>query len=403
MLIGGERIYLDHAATTPVADEVVTAMLPFLSEHWGNPSSPHGRGRAARQAIDDARDRLAAVLGCAARELTFTSGGTEADNLALRGVLQRWGAERGRHVVVSSVEHEAVLATAAALQAYGDAELTVVGCDGSGRVDPERLAAAVRRDTVLVSLMLANNEIGTVQQVATAARMARAANPQVLVHSDAVQALGRLPLRPADLGVDLLSASAHKCYGPKGCGLLYARWGTHLTAQLEGGGQERGRRSGTENVAAIAGFAVAAELVEHEREHEAPRQAGLRDSLEAAVVAGARGVRIAAADAERLPNLSALLVSGASSEALVAGLDLLGVEVSSGSACSSGAAQRSHVLEAVGEDPADTALVRVSLGRGSTPAQVAEAAAAIVSAVARSTAEPAAAPTARPRKVHSGR
>jgi cysteine desulfurase len=364
-------------------------MLPFLRDTWGNPSSAHGRGRAARNAVDDARDRLAAVLGCASRELIFTSGGTEADNLAVRGVLQRWGTERGRHVVVSAVEHDAVLATATALRSRGAAEITVVGCDEQGRVDPERIAAAVRTDTVLVSLMLANNEVGTVQDVAAAARLAHQRNGHVLVHSDAVQSLGRMRVDPEELGVDLLSVSAHKCYGPKGCGLLYARWGTHLGAQLEGGGQERGRRSGTENVAAIAGFAAAAELVEAEREEQVPRQSALRDSLEAALLDGAPRTRIAARAAERLPNLSALLVDGAASEALVAALDGDGVEVSSGSACASGAAQQSHVLTALGDDPRATALLRISLGRDTTATDVTEAGARILRAIAVATGEDA--------------
>lgn len=348
-------------------------MLAVLRENWGNPSSPHGRGRRARSTVDDARDRLAAVLRCAPRELTFTSGGTEADNLAVRGALQRWGGERGRHLVVSAIEHEAVLTTARLLGSRGEAEVTVVGCDGAGRVDPERVAAAVRDDTVLVSLMLANNEIGTVQDVDTAARLAHERNPHVLVHSDAVQALGRLAVDPAALGIDLLTVSAHKCYGPKGCGLLYARWGTHLGAQLDGGGQERGRRSGTENVAAIAGFAVAAELVAAERPAQAARQAALRDSLEAAILDGAPSARVAAAAAPRLPNLSALLVDGASGDALVAALDIAGLEVASGSACASGAAQPSHVMAAIGEDPAATALLRLSLGRDTSEADVLEA------------------------------
>jgi cysteine desulfurase len=363
-------------------------MLPFLREHWGNPSSPHGRGRRARSAIDDARDRLAAVLRCAPRELTFTSGGTEADNVALRGALQRWGGERGRHLVVSAIEHEAVLTTARMLGIRGEAEVTVVGCDGAGRVDPERVAAAVRDDTVLVSLMLANNEIGTLQDVATAARRAHERNPRVLVHSDAVQALGRMAVDPAGLGVDLLTVSAHKCYGPKGCGLLYARWGTHLGAQLDGGGQERGRRSGTENVAAIAGFAVAAELVETERSVQVARQAALRDSLEAAILEGAPRIRIAAGSAPRLPNLSALLVDGVAADALVAALDTAGLEVSSGSACSSGAAQPSHVMTAIGEDPAATALLRLSLGRDTSEADVALAAERILAAIQVAGARP---------------
>jgi cysteine desulfurase len=377
-----------------VAPEVIDAMLPWLREHWGNPSSPHGRGRRARSAVDDARDRLAAVLRCAPRELTFTSGGTEADNLAVRGVLQRWGAERGRHLVVSAIEHEAVLTTARTLAARGRAELTVVGCDRSGRVDPEQVAAAVRDDTVLVSLMLANNEIGTVQDVAAAANLARRRNPRVLVHSDAVQALGRMVVDATALGVDLLTVSAHKCYGPKGCGLLLARWGTHLDAQMDGGGQERGRRSGTENVAAIAGFAAAAELVEAERVGQVARQSGLRDLLEATILGSAPRARVAAGSAPRLPNLSALLVDGASGDALVTSLDLAGLEVSSGSACSSGAAQPSHVMTAIGEDPRATALLRLSLGRDTSESDVVEAAERILAAIAVADTRPAAAGSA---------
>lgn len=386
-LSGGEltdvaRIYLDHAATTPVAPEVLEVVHAALAESWGNPSSAHTRGRAARALVDGARDRLAAVLGCAPREITFTSGGTEADNLALRGAVQRWGPERGRHLVVSAIEHEAVLETAAALASRGEAEVTLVGCDSGGVVDPERVAAAVRSDTVLVSLMLANNEVGTLQDVARAAALARSVNPAVLVHTDAVQALGRVPVDVAALGVDLLTASAHKCYGPKGAGLLYARWGTHLGPQLDGGGQERGRRSGTENVAAIAGFAAAAELAVAEMDAEQPRQKALRDRLETLVTADS-SVRVAASAAPRLPHIAALLVDGAPAEPLVAALDQEGIELSSGSACSSGAARPSHVLEALGVDPATTALLRASLGRGTTPSDIDAAAAALRRAVER--------------------
>lgn len=389
-LTDGGPIYLDHAATTPPAGMVIDAMLPYLRDHWGNPSSAHARGRRARSAIDDARDRLAAVLGCSARELTFTSGGTEADNLAIRGTLGRWGAERGRHVVVGAVEHEAVLATAHALAGQGDCEVTVVGCDSDGRVDAGEVAAAVRDDTVLVSLMLANNEIGAVQEVASAAEAVRRRNPRTLVHSDAVQALGRLPLDLDALGVDLLSLSAHKCYGSKGSGLLYSRWGTFLRAQLEGGGQERGRRSGTENVAGIVGFAAAAELVERERATEMARQRVLRDRLEAAVTAASPGVRVAAARADRLPNLCTFLVDGAATEVLITALDQAGVEASGGSACSSGAVRDSHVLRAIGEDPRQTALIRCSLGRGTTEPAVDLAAERIIAVLRTATCTPVA-------------
>jgi cysteine desulfurase len=389
----GRRIYLDHAATTPPAAEVIDAMLPYLRADWGNPSSPHARGRRPRGAIDDARDRLAGLLGCAAREVTFTAGGTEADNLAIRGTLGRWGAERGRHVVTSAIEHEAVLATAHALADQGDCELTVVRSDSNGRVDPGELAAAVRDDTVLVSLMLANNEIGTEQDVAAAARAVRQRNLHTLIHTDAVQAFGRLPVDVTALGVDLLTLSAHKCYGLKGIGLLYARWGTFLRAQHDGGGQERGRRSGTENVAGIVGFATAAELVERERAAEMDRQSALRDRLESAVCAVLPAVRIAAEGAPRLPNLSALLVDGASTEVLIAALDQAGVEVSGGSACTSGAVRDSHVLRAIGEDPRHTALIRCSLGRGTTEEEVTLASATIVASVTQATRMPSAVAT----------
>lgn len=389
----GRRIYLDHAATTPPAGEVIDAMLPYLRADWGNPSSPHAHGRRARGAIDDARDRLAGLLECAARELTFTAGGTEADNLAIRGTLGRWGAERGRHVVTSAIEHEAVLATAHALADQGDCELTVVRCDSNGRVDPTELAAAVRDDTVLVSVMLANNEIGTVLDVAAAARTVRQRNPRTLVHTDAVQAFGRLPVDMTALGVDLLTLSAHKCYGPKGVGLLYSRWGTFLRPQQDGGGQERGRRSGTENVAGIVAFATAAELVERERAAEMPRQSALRDRLETAVLTALPAVRIAAEGAPRLPNLSALLVDGASTEVLIAALDQTGIEVSGGSACASGAVRDSHVLRAIGKDPRQTALIRCSVGRGTTEEEVNLAATAIVAAVAQATRTPTAVAT----------
>ena len=374
------RVYLDHAATTPVADDVIEAMLPYLREDWGNPSSSHARGRTARNALDDARDRLAALLGCAPRELIFTAGGTEADNLAIRGSLARWGEERGRHVVVTAVEHEAVLATVHALAADGLCEVTVVASDNAGRVDPAAVAASVRDDTVLVSMMLANNEIGVLQDVARTAELVCDRNPLTLVHCDAVQALGRVPVEVEALGVDLLSLSAHKCYGPKGVGVLYARWGSYPRPQVDGGGQERGRRSGTENVAGVVGFAVAAELVTREQAAEVSRQSALRGVLEELVTASGR-VRVAAAQAPRLPNVAALLVDGASTEALIAALDLAGVEVSGGSACASGAVRESHVLRAIGEDPEATALVRCSLGRGTTEEALRDAAVKLVATV----------------------
>jgi cysteine desulfurase len=292
-----QPIYLDHAATSPLDPEVRAALLPWLGELFGNPSSAHLHGRRARAAVDAARDRVASATGCASREVIFTSGGTEADNLALRGVLERWGPERGRHLVVSAVEHEAVLATARGLAEAGRADLTVVDCDRRGRIDPAAVAAAVRPDTVMVSVMLANNEVGTVQDVPAIAAAVRARNPRVLVHSDAVQALGRLPLGLDALGVDLLSLSAHKAYGPQGVGALVARHGTFPAAQITGGGQERERRSGTENVAGIAGFGVAAELAERSREADARRLHELAGRLTNLLVETVPGVEPTGASA----------------------------------------------------------------------------------------------------------
>ena len=279
------RIHLDHAATTPLAAQVLDEMLPYLTTTQGNPSSVHGSGRAARSAVDAARDRLAAVLGCAQREIVFTGSGTEADNLALRGVLERWGAERGQHLVVSAIEHDAILETARHLEDSGVAALTVAGCDRECRVSPERVAAAVTPATALVSVMFVNNETGAVQDVAAVAEAVHRRNPRTLVHTDAVQALGRIPVDPAALGVDLLSLSAHKIYGPKGVGALWVRHGIALAAQSTGGGQERNRRSATENVAGIVGFAAAAELADRMRAEEAGRQASLCRRLVAAILA----------------------------------------------------------------------------------------------------------------------
>jgi cysteine desulfurase len=375
-------IYLDHAATTPLDPEVRAAMLIWLGDRFGNPSSVHAYGRAARAAVDEARDRVAAAAGCAPREVTFTSGGTEADNLALRGVLERWGPERGRHLVVSAVEHEAVLATAEALAGAGRAELSVVGCDRSGRVDPAEVAAAVRPDTVLVSVMLANNEVGTVEDVASIAGAVRDRNPRALVHSDAVQGLGRLRIGLDALGVDLISLSAHKAYGPQGVGALVARHGVFPAAQLSGGGQERGRRSGTENVAGIAGFGVAAELAERRRENDVAGLTPLAGRL-TNLLSGIPGVEPTGDPTRRLPGHCSFVVAGCRSDLLLAVLDELGVCASAGSACSSGAPVPSHVLSAMGFGELAGCALRLALGRSTTEADVDAAAARVGVAVAR--------------------
>jgi cysteine desulfurase len=378
------RIHLDHAATTPLAAEVLEEMLPYLTTTHGNPSSVHESGRAARAAVDAARDRIAAVLGCAQREIVFTGSGTEADNLALRGVLERWGAERGRHMVVSAIEHDAILETARHLAEAGGATLTIAGCDRDCRVTPESVAMAVTAETVLVSVMFVNNETGAVQDVAAIAEAVHRRNPRTLVHTDAVQALGRLPLRPEALGVDLLSISAHKIYGPKGVGALWVRNGVALAAQSTGGGQERNRRSATENVAGIAGFAAAAELAERVRLVETARQATLCARLVAAVELQVPDAVVTAAGTTRAAGFAAFALPGVRSDVLLAALDMDGVEASAGSACASGAPLPSHVLRAMGyPDDLAAGALRCTTGRSTTEAEVDAAASLIVGAVLR--------------------
>ena len=375
--------YLDHAATTPLAAEVLGEMLPHLRQGYGNPSSAHAAGRAARVAVDQARERLAGALGCLPREVVFTAGGTEADNLAIRGVLERHGAQ-GRHLVVSSVEHDAVLKTAEHLAETGRAELSVVGCDSRGVVDPEAVAAAVRQDTALVSVMLANNEVGTVQDVAAIAGLVRARNRRTVVHTDAVQGLGKIPVDVDALGVDLLSVSAHKVYGPKGVGALYVRRGTVLDPQVTGGGQERGRRSGTENVAGIVGVGAAAALVTAELDTEARRVGVLAERLVEEVAGELPDTVITGAGAARLPGFATFAFPGVETELLLTVLDGEGIECSGGSACSSGAHMPSHVLTAMGLPAVVCAgALRCSLGRATTDAEVGRAAAAVIAAVRR--------------------
>jgi cysteine desulfurase len=313
----------------------------------------------------------------------LTSGGTEADNLALRGVLERWGAERGRHLVVGAVEHEAVLATARELAASGRADLTVVECDRQGRIDPAAVASAVRPDTVLVSVMLANNEVGTVQDVPAIAAAARARNSRALIHSDAVQALGRLPLGLDALSVDLLSLSAHKAYGPQGVGALVACHGVFPAPQITGGGQERERRSGTENVAGAVGFGAAAELAERRRERDAAELSRLAGWLTDLLTENVPDLEATGDPAARLPGLCSFVVRGCRSELLLAVLDELGVAASAGSACSSGAPVASHVLAAMGFGDLAGSALRLSLGRSTTAAEVQTAAERVRIAVSR--------------------
>ncbi|MHB8325090.1 MAG: cysteine desulfurase family protein [Candidatus Dormibacteria bacterium] len=370
--------YLDNAATTPPRPEVTQAMLAALAEGFGNPSSSHQVGRAARSLVDRARDQLSEVLHCRAREIVFTGGGSEADNLALRGVARR---QRGRHLIVSAVEHEAVLETARDLAGAGF-ELTVLPVDSRGLVAPDDLARALRDDTILVSVMLANNEVGTIQPIAELVEVTRR-HSTAYFHTDATQALGKLPLDVGGLGVDLLTVSAHKAYGPKGSGALYVRQGTSLDPLITGGGQERNRRSGTENVPGIVGLGAAAELAEGERETEAPRQGELARQLTSRILAEIPGaVATGAPPPDRLPNFATIAFPGVEGELLLMRLDRLGVCASAGSACASGSLSPSHVLLAMGLSPTLAgAHLRLTLGRQTTQADVDRAAQAVVDSV----------------------
>ena len=380
--------YLDHAATTPLREEVLDAMLPFLREAWGNPSSLHGPGRRARVAVDRARERVARVLGCEPGEVVFTSGGTEADNLALRGALAGMRRQSGRGgLVTSAVEHEAVLQTAHALEEEGG-DVTVLPPDADGRIAVAAVAGAVNETTGLVSVMLVNNEIGTVNPVGDIADAAHAAG--ALVHTDAVQAAGLLVVDVDALGVDLLSLSGHKVGGPKGVGALVVRAGTPFRAVQTGGSQERRRRGGTENVAGIVCFAEALALAAEEREATAARLTALRDALRQRLVEalGERLVVNTPTSGAAPHVLSVSIRPGpggpVDGEMLLTALDLEGVHVSAGSACTSGALEPSHVLQALGL-PRDVAgaTVRFSMGRTTTDADVTEAKSALIRVLER--------------------
>jgi cysteine desulfurase len=359
-------VYLDYAATTPVDPRVLDAMLPYFTEHPGNASSMHAFGQEARAAVDRARVEVASLLGARPGEIVFTSGATEADNLAVAGV----ALARGRHIVTSAIEHHAVHEACHFLQERGY-EVTFVPVDSSGVVDPDDVRRAVRPDTSLVSIMAANNEIGTLQPVAEIGTIAREYG--VPFHSDATQWVGALPARVDDLRVDLLSLSGHKRYGPKGVGALYVRTGTPLVPLQRGGGHERGRRGGTENVPGIVGLGAALRIAGAELDEEGERLTKLRDRLIARALE-IPGVALNGDPRYRLPNNVNLSVEGTDSQSLVIALDLRGVAVSAGAACSSGTLEASHVLSALGV-PAERAMsaVRLTLGRPTAAADVDEA------------------------------
>ena len=368
--IGPMPIYLDHAATTPLRREVLDAMLPFMTESFGNPSSAHSYGRTARAALDGAHERVATRLNAAAREIVFTSGGTEANNLALKGAA--WaGKARGHRIVTSSIEHHAVSHTLRYLEKFGF-EIVELPVDRYGRVDPDQLEAEVNDRTILVSIMLANNEVGTIQPIAEIAARLKTHKGMVF-HVDAVQAAPYVDLDVEALGADLVSLGAHKFEGPKGVGVLYVRHGTHILAQQQGGTQERHRRAGTEDVAGAVGFSTAYDLSCAERPEVVARLRDQRDRLLAAVLA-IPGLEPTGHPKERLPGMVSVVARDTDGASVAMSLDLEGIACSVGSACTTGSTEVSHVLTAMGypEEEARGAL-RLSLGRTTTDDEVAVA------------------------------
>lgn len=357
------RVYLDHSATTPVRPEVLEEMLPFLKEEFGNPSTIYSWGRQAKKAVEEARARVASLIGAQPEEIIFTSGGTEADNMALIGAAYA-NQKKGKHIITSSIEHHAVLDTAQYLMRQGF-KVTFLPVTPEGLVRVEDVLQAITDGTILISIMHVNNEVGTIQPIQEIGKVAR--EKGIIFHTDAVQSVGKIPVNVQDLNVDLLTASAHKIYGPKGVGCLYVRKGTRIQPLLHGGGQERKRRAGTENVPGIVGFGKAAELAGRELESEGRRLKALRDKLIDGVLARIEETRLNGDREQRSPinaNFSFRYVEG---ESILLSLDMKGIAASSGSACTSGSLDPSHVLLAMGI-PHEVAhgSVRMTLGRDNT-------------------------------------
>ena len=362
-----KRIYLDYAATAPVLPEVMDAMLPFFCECYGNPSAVYGEGREARKAVEEARRKTAAVLGAEAREICFTSGGSESDNLAIKGTAFSL-RHRGNHIITSRIEHPAVLNTCRWLEKQGF-RVSFLTPDSEGIIAPEAVEEAICPETILVSIMTANNEIGTIQPVTEIGEICR--RNGVLFHTDAVQAIGQIRTDVQEMNADMLSLSAHKFHGPKGVGALYIRKGTRLDSLVHGGSQERGLRAGTENVPGIVGLGEAIRIAEAEREENAKRIAGLRDELIRRVLETIPGARLNGHPQRRLPNNCHFSFDGIESEALLLRMDLAGISVSGGSACTSGSMEPSHVLEAIGlEENMLKGSIRLTLGRETLPEEI---------------------------------
>jgi cysteine desulfurase len=362
------RIYLDHNATTPVDPAAAEAMMQTLEHLFGNASSVHYYGQQAKGAIDNARSAVAALLDAEPAEVIFTSGGTESDNFGIRGAAEALESTGRKHLITSGIEHEAVLNTFKALARRGW-KTTVLPLDASGLVSPDRLSENMTPDTALVSLMHANNEIGTIQPVAELARIAH--DKGALFHTDAVQSAGKIPIDVRELGIDLLSVSAHKFYGPKGVGALWAKRGVRLAAFVNGGKQERNRRAGTENVPGIVGMGVAAERAMAKLATESARLAALRDRLENGILSSVPNTDVNGSRASRVANTTNISFERIEAESLLIALDLEGVAVSTGSACSSGTLEPSHVLKAMGlSSHRAQNSIRFSLGAGNTEEQI---------------------------------
>lgn len=358
-----KSIYLDHSATTPVRPEVLEAMYPYFMDIFGNASSIHAFGRKAREALEDSREKVANVLGASPEEMVFTSGGTEATNLAIKGSV-RGNRTRGNHIITSSTEHHATLNICHYLEREGF-QVTYLPVDHCGKLNPGDVEEAITDKTILISIIHANNEVGTIQSLEEIGEIARRRN--ILLHTDAVQSVGKIPVDVNDLGVDFLSLSGHKVYGPKGVGALYVRKGVSLEPLFQGGHHERNRRSGTENIPAIVGLARAMDLAEEEMEEVSCRQVSSRDAFWAAIQAEIEGVHMNGHPRDRTPSILNVSFEGVDGESVVLNLDLKGIAVSTGSACASGALEPSHVLLAMGVSPSSVhGAVRFSLGRETT-------------------------------------
>jgi len=376
------RVYLDNNATTPVLPEVLTAMQPYFGEHFGNASSIHHHGQETRAAVERARESLASLVGCRASEIVFTSGGTEGDNLAIFGLVNFGLSNPGQHVITSAIEHHAVLNSCKHLEAVG-CEVTYVPVDGRGQVDPDDVRRALRPNTRLITIMMANNETGVLQPVEEIGKVA--ADADAYFHTDAVQAAGKVVIDVRRIGCDLLSISGHKMHAPQGVGALYVKKGTGLRPMLHGGSHERSRRAGTENVPGIVALGKAAELArEAFARGDLDRMSGLRDRLEQTILGEVEATGVNGQSAPRVPNTTSVHFDGSDGEALVIALDLKGLAVSTGAACSSGAIEPSHVLIAMGLRPEQArGSLRFSLGKQSTSEDVEFALSLVPQTVAR--------------------